>query len=164
MISEILREVSELNTLMMLLLNGYCNWLKGMIRQIGSRHGWKVVSTVEQGTPIDSALLMAKSCWEYRKTIYSKAVCRSLLRQQQEWRQPRWNRSINDIIQDKEPQPVEQQHHDRNFDSAKIKYLNFDNVKAVYLPNWSQVLVTKSACITYKIDSRSDATYSLSKS
>ena len=50
-----------------------------------------------------------------------------------EWRPPRFGRSIDEVSQDDEPQPIKQGEQDRSFDSVKIKYLNFDNVKSVIL-------------------------------
>ena len=37
-------------------------------------------------------------------------------------------KSVHDVSQDDELHLVEQDQHDRGFDSVKIKYLNFDNV------------------------------------
>ena len=77
-------------------------------------------------------------------------------KQQQDWRPQRSGKSIHDIKQDNEPWPVEQDQHDRSFDSVKIKHLNFDKVKSIIFTKLESDTLSKRASITYKIDSGSD--------
>ena len=76
-------------------------------------------------------LAHGKTCGGCRKANYLKTVCRFMKRQQQDQKPARINRSIHDVRQDEEPKPVEQDQGNRSFDSVKIKYLKFDNVKSI---------------------------------
>ena len=63
------------------------------MRPTECRNKWKLVNYVGQGTPRDSALHMPR-CGGCGNTIHFKTVCRSMQRQQVDWRPPRNCRSI----------------------------------------------------------------------
>ena len=87
---------------------------------------------------------------------FAENVCRSVQRQQQDQRPPRSDRSTHNIRQDDKPWPVEQDQHDRNFDTVKIKYLNFDNVISIIFSKSELSTSQKRVCISYRIDSGSN--------
>ena len=92
-----------------------------------------------------------KNCRGCAKTNHFNAVCRSVEKQQQDWKLPRSGMSIHDVGQDEELWPVEQEQHDRCFDLVHIKCLNF-NIKSVIFTKLELYNSQKGACITYKID------------
>ena len=99
------------------------------MRPIRSRIGWKIVSIVEQDNPRDSTLPTARQAGPAERPPYFKVVCRSVWKQQWDHGPPRSAGPIPNIKKDDGSQLTDQ--YDRSFDSVKIKYLNFDNVKSI---------------------------------
>ena len=72
---------------------------------------------------------------------------------------PKSSRSVQKVMQDKGPPPLEQEQLDRSFDLESIKYLRFDNIKSVKSTKLESSTSQKRLHITQKKDCRSDGTF-----
>ena len=81
------------------------------------------------GHPQRQFPVYSKKCRGCIKTNHFREVYRLMLRQQEGQKPPGSDRSIHDIRQDQEAQPVQSELCDRRFDLVKIKYHKFDSVK-----------------------------------
>ena len=83
-------------------------------------------------------------------------ACRSVQRQQMAWIPLRGDRLIHNVSKDDKSQPMKGDQQHRSFDSVKIKYLNYDNIKYVILTKLESCTSQRKVHITCKVDSGDD--------
>ena len=64
---------------------------------------------------------------------HSKAVYKTLQIQRQGQMLPCVSEAVHEVQQDRMSCTMEQENNDRSIDSVNVKYLNFDNIKSVYI-------------------------------